>query len=510
MNLLIHRDGQQLGPYTLEQARNLLTRGELTPADLAWSDGATEWVPLAQVLKGGAIPGRKRSVGKIVLLGLAGLFVVLIAGWTIWRVQLSSTVTKRLAAAKAAGYPTNPAELDAWYAAVPDQENAALLFLQATNQLLHSKSSQATEQFRLLKAQPRTAPLSAQLSQSFAADVQANSAALTLLHQLTKLKNSRYPVDFAKGGIMSLEHLSPVKEAANLVRKEALLAADGQRPGVTTSDSILTCLALGRTLKPEPTLVSQLVRVAVDHIAFETLERALNRTTFTDAELVSLVAALEEEDDSTAFSRALAGERAAFVPYFRMSRSDAARLADPSSPSDVPLSGGPGAMRWTGFFERDLAFYLSAMETNIAMLSLPAPQSLAVTNINDQLDLQARRKICILSAMLLPAYGKIACKSADQSARLRVARTALAMERYRLAHQNQLPDSLTKLTPAYLPTVPVDPWDGQSLRLKRSAKGYVVYSVGPDGQDDNGLEQATDQSGKKIPGPFDITLTVEK
>ena len=150
------------------------------------------------------------------------------------------------------------------------------------------------------------------------------------------------------------------------------------------------------------------------------------------------------------------------------------------------------------------------METNIVLLNLPAPQSLVATNASDALCLEARRKYCIFSALLLPAYGKLAIKVADGSARLRIATSALAVERFRLAHQNQLPDSLAALVPTYLPSVPTDPWDGQPLRFKKLAKGYVVYSVGPDGKDDDGTDQALDEKGKKVPGPFDITFTVER
>ncbi|MSU60180.1 MAG: DUF4339 domain-containing protein [Pedosphaera sp.] len=45
MNLLIHRDGQQYGPYSFEEARTLLAEGKLRPGDLARPDGATNWKP---------------------------------------------------------------------------------------------------------------------------------------------------------------------------------------------------------------------------------------------------------------------------------------------------------------------------------------------------------------------------------------------------------------------------------------------------------------------------------
>lgn len=58
MQLYIHRGGQQFGPYSLEVARDYLGAGNLSPSDLAWYEGATDWVPLSQVAGiTAAVPG---------------------------------------------------------------------------------------------------------------------------------------------------------------------------------------------------------------------------------------------------------------------------------------------------------------------------------------------------------------------------------------------------------------------------------------------------------------------
>jgi len=38
------------------------------------------------------------------------------------------------------------------------------------------------------------------------------------------------------------------------------------------------------------------------------------------------------------------------------------------------------------------------------------------------------------------------------------------------------------LVPGQLSAVPADPFDGKPLRFKRLTKGYVIYSIGKDGQ----------------------------
>jgi hypothetical protein len=49
MNIHVMRDGQQFGPYTLEDVNAALAQGTLLPADQAWYEGAPDWMLLTQV-----------------------------------------------------------------------------------------------------------------------------------------------------------------------------------------------------------------------------------------------------------------------------------------------------------------------------------------------------------------------------------------------------------------------------------------------------------------------------
>jgi hypothetical protein len=70
-------------------------------------------------------------------------------------------------------------------------------------------------------------------------------------------------------------------------------------------------------------------------------------------------------------------------------------------------------------------------------------------------------------------------------ARNLVAYTALAMHRYRAAH-GRFPDKLAELSPEIIPLVPADPYDDRPLRLEKTERGWIVYSVGPDTTDNHG------------------------
>jgi len=112
-----------------------------------------------------------------------------------------------------------------------------------------------------------------------------------------------------------------------------------------------------------------------------------------------------------------------------------------------------------------------------------------------------------ISKLLLPPFSSAIIKEATGLAEVKAAQTALAVERFRQAN-GKLPEKLSELVPQFLPAVPDDPFDGQPLRYHRLDKGYVVYSIGSDGEDNGGRERpANVKSTDKT--HYDITFTVE-
>jgi len=99
--------------------------------------------------------------------------------------------------------------------------------------------------------------------------------------------------------------------------------------------------------------------------------------------------------------------------------------------------------------------------------------------------------------LLLPGLGGRTAKEAECLAALRLASTAIALERFRLAHDNRYPSALTELTPDFLRTIPADPFDGQPLRYQKKATGYALYSIGRDMRDNAG-ERLTGKEGDLV------------
>ena len=88
--------------------------------------------------------------------------------------------------------------------------------------------------------------------------------------------------------------------------------------------------------------------------------------------------------------------------------------------------------------------------------------------------------------MLLPALGAAAKKFAYSQSSVNLARVAIALERYRLAH-GEYPETLDALAPQFIAQVPHDIINGQPLHYHRTDDGqFVLYSVGWNETDDGG------------------------
>jgi hypothetical protein len=225
-------------------------------------------------------------------------------------------------------------------------------------------------------------------------------------------------------------------------------------------------------------------------------------------EMDQWIAAAEGLDDLAA--RVWVGERASGLAYF----SDPAKFvieqgAAGNVGEQAAVHVSVVAWRLSGYASRDRAYYATTMETNIHAVSQPHPQRFALTLALQPMLEHVPNRFFVFSQMSLSSLAKVHLRDADHASRLRVARTAVAIERYRLAHTNALPESLESLVPEFLPEIPIDPCDGAPLRFIKRERGYVVYGVGSDRADHGGLERqwGGTTSGTKV---YDVTFTVER
>jgi len=450
-------------------------------------------------------PRRKRKVLHTLLIVL----VIIITCFAVFRLILKSKLHARLDAVAAAGYPVNCAQLDDWYSIPESAENAADYITKAFS---HYHKLEEPEESMLIpvvgraELPGRTEPLTKQTKTLITEYLADNRQALELLHKGAAIKHSRYPVDLSKGFEALMPYLADIRTGAMLLKLEAVLHAENDKPKIAV-DSIASGIGLSRSLSKEPLLISQLVRIACQALAVSTIEHVINRTEFTDEQLVKLIGALAEAEDPSAMVRAFAGEQCAGFSIFKTPSSKIITLLDETGRHPLLLGAlAISLYRFAGLADMDAAAYLDLMNDYINAMQLPIYQRQeAVGTIKHKFDKIS--KIHILLHLIMPAFSRVTTIDIRSIAQLRTARAGLAIERCRLA-TGKLPDSLSNLVPTYLDAVPKDPFDGKDLRYKKLETGFVVYSIGEDGNDDGGKEKPR----KKVrpPAPEDVTFIVQR
>lgn len=61
MTYLIYRDGQQYGPYTLDDVRQYCAQGRIAQSDFAWAEGMPEWVTVEKLLRMSSAQARQST-----------------------------------------------------------------------------------------------------------------------------------------------------------------------------------------------------------------------------------------------------------------------------------------------------------------------------------------------------------------------------------------------------------------------------------------------------------------
>lgn len=452
-----------------------------------------------------------RTIRRWIIGVLLGTVILVIGSFLIWRMILGSRINASFARMKTVGYPTNPKELNQWYREVPTNENAALLFLAGAREISKAGSRLEGEIIDWVTTN-RMCPIPPELTEGLNLRLTANQSALARLHEAGANTRSRYPIDFIDLSWNGLEHLGKLETAASLLEAESIQFSEAGKFD-EAAESARVIFLLSESLAEEPTLVSQFTRFGILRKGCTAVQQALNAGPVGAPALRALMAALERADDVAGLQRALAGERAMDIPVFRMEgiflHHD---QDDPPIPIDEETkrwleAAAKKSVRRIGLLERDLRFYLDTMERNLAMLALCEPQNLAATNYVAAQALRARSNYCLISMAFLWPLDRAIAGQANHAARVRVARAALAIEIFRADHNGERPPTLDVLVPAYVKQIPKDPFNGQPLRYILRSTGYVVYSIGADGKDDQGKERPRKlRTGET----FDIPLSVDR
>jgi len=270
-------------------------------------------------------------------------------------------------------------------------------------------------------------------------------------------------------------------------------------------------LGICRSIGDESSDICQYVRLACDSVASRNFQRVLAQSADSSPErLKQLQIAFQKESSQPILQWVIKGHRAAIDHDLTLLQS--------GKVSVTKWGLGTMPIRWeTGWKYLDKRLMECFPRQMIDQEYAPSPWHIeraalhrycnGALLIADQLEQKWPRLIREYNdLMVLPNYVSEALRVVDASApksthpstfeklskailraraHTRCSAAACAAERFRI-DSKRMPEKWQDVVPKYLDVVPIDPFNGQPILLRRLADGLVIYSVGPDGKDDLG------------------------
>ena len=446
---------------------------------------------------------------------VAAALAFLVVGAMVLVRFLPSTTAQRLRELKALGYPVSLDEVEGMVPRVAESENLFTVVREASDSVRVPGSSGLPLMGNSGPALVRGEPWEPPALEETRALVSNNAAVFGRIPEMLRRRQGYDPLPYTNGYKLLLPHLGSFKKLSQALALKAGLDAEEGRPREAV-DSLCAGLAVARSLDGEPILISQLVRFAAQAITASATERLLKRVTPADADMARLEQEFLERGEVDELHRSMAVELCSALEIFTSPATQLPFVLNTAGVVGGSAAGVPAPQRIaftlygaSGLLAADRDAYVDLMARYIQILRRPSWERLdplqsweAELTRGTQFPLRGR----ILTRMLLPAVSRASAKEILQLAQMRCAATALAIERYRLAHGGQLPNGLPELVPGLLPGLPLDPYDGKPLRFRVLAQGYVVYALGPDRDDDHGRERVKGQTTED----WDATFVVEK
>ena len=396
------------------------------------------------------------------------LVVVSLIAMTLWNLDLRAQMEIQALRAEAGAIALSVASPQ-----VPDSANAAWVYEEADKQF-QAATTPADKDIDYSDLDLRSAPVKDYL--------QRQHKTLETLRRAADMPECRLDYDYAKINFDTLmPQLSLFRQRANLLAFAAtaeaasgnleLALADGQR--LYSISNHVSSFAL-RT--------SGLVAIGIDALADMTIAQVL--PSVTTSQTLDRFATPDARTLRRLFARCLRGEEAFGLAAF----CDLGSGKGPYAKTMAPIGG---TVVWLLWLQEDVSIYREYLQRLREIAQEPYYQT-APERKQIEEELQPGKRRGVLSAITTPSLLKTIDTLARAEALRSTVAVACAATRYRLDH-GDYPATANLLVPQYLETMPLDPFDGQPLRLKKLLDGsLVIYSVSTNGKDNGGNVDGTD------------------
>jgi hypothetical protein len=314
-------------------------------------------------------------------------------------------------------------------------------------------------------------------------------------------KRSRYFIPFNGGNrpttlvTVLLPHLSPLREAGIALLTRAMIRLnDGDTTGF--ADDIRAGHRLARLLEQDSTLVGRMVAIGLERRTCRAQQLGIVSGKLSPQQMRQMLDELQGLPPRPSMTDAVDfGERFIGLDFMQaLARSDdqgRAQLFNGLFGSSNPEI----AFRiWPIDYDSCMRNLNRGYDETIAAMQKPTWPDRTFAFDLQQLRLDLKRREGLVRMMLSSGWPEMmllpslrgACErteSAETDANL--LQVSLALELFKSEH-GEYPQTLAPLQPRYRVTVPVDGFSEKPLIYARSEKGYTLYSVGPDMNDNGG------------------------
>lgn len=414
-----------------------------------------------------------------------------VAIFLVWTSGHSRAVNAHLEKIRAAGLPIEGKDLASAFPLPPGAEDVTKLWMEGVDSLENEAYRAGSKNLPWVGTEsielPKLGTAWPEISQAESL-LNENHFALDRFHEAAALGGrGKFPVDFSNAIATQLPYTQKIRNAARLLRLDFEVKCHrGDIAGA--AKTMKTMLVVSRSVELEPTMVSQLVAIAVDHVATSALAEKLCVAPFTDEDLRDFQSRIRQRSPNKNMRTALLGERA--LGYTMMRNP---KLLGEDRPPIPPLNS-------------DVSCYLDLMERYIDAQEEAYPACLdQAQQIDDDLRSMVgdptKRLTIVYTSLLLPAVTASFEAAARATASLQAADAGIAVEQFR-RENGALPQALTDLVPKYLPAMPTDPHTGSPLICKTTDQGFLIYAVGRNRVDDGGnLDPQQTDAGYFFPVP---------
>lgn len=310
------------------------------------------------------------------------------------------------------------------------------------------------------------------------------NSAIESLRKASERPGSRPPLDYSNPLATASAQLPFFREMKGCIQVLQLRAISELSAGENAAafEDVKLMLRLTDSLQKQPTLIAQLVTMALWNFAIQPIYEGIARHQWNDAQLVELDSELSRFDFLANYEFIMRGERAfsiAMIGYIQQQY----RL-NPFYPR-YRLANAQMFQRWI----------LPAADLKQRTMS---PRKTRDLQKSEATEWKKTTLYNMLAKINFSALSKAQVRFAKSQSSVDLTRTACTLERYRLKHGNY-PESLDALAPQFMTKLPHDIINGEPLRYHRAdGNHYTLYSIGWDEKDDNGTV------AKKKPGRMEL------